>query len=398
MWRINLILLILFFAACGEVTTQTHPLPSGNVPPPPSSYDADPNVPQGNTAIVLGANFSDPTGTLSLLPIHAPRTPVKNIQTTHSDAVVRSYGGLLYVVNRLGGDNIQVVDPTEGFDVVAQFSVGQGTNPQDLIAVSATKAYVSLYQPENNHSEDLAVDDVVILNLQTGAILKTIDLTPFTANDSGRFARASDLVKVGGRIFVALQDLGSDLSLAADQPGKIVAIDTATDTVSDSVVLSCRDPVAMAYSNETRFLYVACADYFNLGTPFGGIEVVDPEGLQSLGVFVTDNELGGAPGDIEVSGGRGFVTVGTSNVGAKIYSTNVVSFSLDVSAMPDVKILYQGAAYIQDIAVDEDGRVLVGDRDPPVNGILFLDPETGDVIDGPINTGPMASSIAFIER
>jgi hypothetical protein len=391
----------LFFAACGEVTTQTNqpPAPSSGTPPPSSSaFDADPNVPAGNTAVVLGANFTDPTGTLSLLPVNAPRTPVKNIQTTHSDAVVRSYGGLIYVVNRLGGDNIQVVDPLDGFAVVGQFSTGQGTNPQDLIAVSAAKAYVSLYQPEDNRSDDLTVDDVIVFNPQTGAVLKPIDLTPFTANDGERFARASDLVKVGNRILVAIQDLGSDLSQAADQPGKIVAIDLGGDTVADSLVLECRDPVAMAYSNATGLLYVACADYFNLGTPYGGVEVVDPDGLESLGVFVTDNDLGGAPGDIEVLGDRGFVTVGTANAGRDVFSTSVVSFNLDVSEAPDVKTLYTGEAYIQDIAVDENGRLLVGDRDPHVNGVLFLDSETGDVVDGPINTGPMPSSMAFIER
>lgn len=400
MHRSSLIVLCFFACtACGEVTSRTTPppAPSGGGTTPSVSFDADPNIPNGNTVVVLGANFTDPTGTLSALPINAPRTPVKNLQTTHSDAVVRSYGGLLYVVNRLGGDNIQVVDPANGFSVTAQFSTGQGTNPQDLIAVSSTKAYVSLYQPEDNRSGDIDVDDIIIFNPETGGVVKKIDLTPFTANDGERLARASDLVKVGGKLLVAVQDLG-DLAAAADQPGKIVAIDTATDSISDSMVLSCRDPVAMAYSNETELLYVACADYFNLASAFGGVEVVDPTSLTSLGIFATDNDLGGAPGDIEVSGGRGFITVGTSNAGRDVYSTSVVSFNLDPAAPRDVKTLYEGAAYIQDIAVDENGRVVVGDRDPHVNGILFLDPDTGDVVDGPINTGPLPSSITFVER
>lgn len=400
MRRFSVLFCLLISASCGELTSQTTPAPapsSGTPPPGSASYDADPNVPSGNTAVVLGANFTDPTGTLSLLAINAPRTSVKNIQTTHSDAVVRSYGGQIYVVNRLGGDNFQVVDAADNFSVTAQFSTGQGTNPQDLIALSATKAYVSLYQPEDNRSSESAVDDILVMNPQTGEILKTIDLTPFTANDGERLARASDLIKVGGKILVAVQDLG-DLATAADQPGKIVAIDLATDSVADSVVLSCRDPVAMAYSNETRLLYVACADYFNLGSPYGGVEVVDPEGLISLGLFVTDNDLGGAPGDIEVGGGRGFVTVGTENEGRTVYSTSVVSFDLDAAAPRDIQTLYEGAAYIQEIAVDANGLLLVGDRDPTVNGILFLDPVTGDVADGPVNTGPLPSSIAFIER
>lgn len=396
---LGLITSFVLTAACGTVASQTNsaPPPSSGGTPPSASFSDDPNVPHGNTAVVLGANFTDPTGTLSVLPINAPRTAVKNLQTTHSDAVLRSYGGLLYVVNRLGADNLEVVDPSD-FHVLSQFTVGEGTNPQDLIALSATKAYVSLYEPENNRTDGLTVDDLIIINPQTGAIAKTIDLTPFTANDGGRFARVSDLLKVGGKIFAAVQDLGNDLSLAADQPGKIVAIDTATDSIVDSAVLACRDPVAMAYSKETGFIYVACADYFNLASSFGGVEVVDPATLTSLGIFVTDNDLGGAPGDIEVSGSRGFLTVGTSNSGKDIYSTSIISFNLDVNEAPDVRTLYEGTAYIQDIAVDENGLLLVGDRDPNVNGVLFLDPADGAVIAGPVNTGPLVSSIAFIER
>jgi hypothetical protein len=55
-----------------------------------------------------------------------------------------------YVVNRFGADNIQWLDPESGFatrtlsGVRAQWSTGNGSNPQDALPVSATKLYVTL--------------------------------------------------------------------------------------------------------------------------------------------------------------------------------------------------------------------------------------------------------------
>ena len=56
-----------------------------------------------------------------------------------------SFGGRIYVVNRLNADNIQIIDPQQGYTTPAnaQVSVGNGSNPQDIAFVNATKAYVS---------------------------------------------------------------------------------------------------------------------------------------------------------------------------------------------------------------------------------------------------------------
>jgi len=392
------LLLSLFLISCGQVTTQTHT--AGPPAPSTSGSTASPtdlNHPPGNTAVILGANYTDPTGTLGIIPLAAPRTPVTNLQVTHSDALVRSFGaaggGLLYVVNRLGGDNIQVVDPSN-FHVLNQFSVGRSTNPQDIIVTSPTKAYVTLYQPEDNESPDRTVDDLIIVNPQTGLLLKTIDLTPFTGNDGDRFARASSMVIVGDLIFVAVQDLPGNLSLPPNQPGKLAIINTKTDSLIGSLVLVGHDPIAMAYSPETGFLYVGDADFFNPTSSYGGIEVVDPETFATHGIVINEATLGGAPGDIDVSKTKGFVTVGFGDPVAKDYATKVVSFDLNTLAQANV---YQSTTYIQDLAIAPDGTLLVGDRDPHVNGILFFD-GGGNQIAGPINMGPTPSSITFVER
>ncbi len=356
----------------------------------------DLNNPVGGTAIVLGGSFTDPNGTLSVLPITPPRTPTVNVQTTHSDAVVRAFQGKLYVVNRLGADNIEVIDPAQAFKVTEQFSVGQGTNPQDIIVSAPHRAFVTLYQPADNKSADLTVGDFLIVDPETGTILKTIDLTPFTADDGDRFARASQMVIVNDKIFIVVQDLPSDLSLPPDQPGKLVVFDRTKEEITGSVILQGRDPVNLTYSPETNLIYVSDADYFDINSPYGGIEAVDPTTLKSQGILIDDLLLGGAPGDIEVGRGRGFVTVGYFDANTGNFATKVSAFDL-IAKAPTPQDLYGSQGYIQDIAVDQNGDLLVGDRDPNVNGVVFLNPKTGSVTDGPINTGAAPASITFIE-
>ena len=54
---------------------------------------------------------------------------------TSSDPVVSRTGGSLFVVNRLSFDNVQRLDPSDGFATSWQSRVGAGSNPQDVLVV-----------------------------------------------------------------------------------------------------------------------------------------------------------------------------------------------------------------------------------------------------------------------
>lgn len=372
-------LFFLCLVACGEIAHNTNdPAPSTSAP---TSY-----------AVILAADFTDPIGTLNLVSLDPPREASTNLATTHSDALVRVSGGLLYVVNHKGADNIQVVDPAD-FSTRYQFSTGVGTNPQDIVVVSPTKAYVTLYEPENNESEGLVVDDLLVFDPTTGTMAKTIDLTPYTDEDGDRFARASSLFSIGTKLFVAVQDMPGDLALPPDRAGKIVRIDTGRDEVDAAVILEGRDPFTMTASSETGKIYVGCTDFFDLSSPYGGIEVVDLATMATEGILLSDDAAGGWIGDIETSGGYGFAVVGAAD-----FSENrVVRFSLDLTR-PNLTTLYTSDAYLQDIAVAPNGLLVVGETSAAKSGVVFIDPDTGEVADGPINVGSPPSSIAFVER
>ena len=82
-------------------------------------------------------------GTISLDEPHLA-TPADPSRRLNSDAVVQTYGGLVYVLNRFGADNVQVLDPAHNFVTTLQCSTGAGSDPSDIAFVSPTKAYVAL--------------------------------------------------------------------------------------------------------------------------------------------------------------------------------------------------------------------------------------------------------------
>lgn len=373
---------------CGEISELTHQPPT---PPVASPAESTPAV-QGKVAVILGANFTDSTGTINVIPLQSPRTASTHLTTTHSDATVRSFSGLIYVINRKGADNIQIIDPSD-FKTVLQLSTGLATNPQDIAVVSASKAYVTLYEPEENQTPGLTVDDLLIIDLSTGTIARTIDLTPFTWDDGDRFARASSLLLIDNKLYIAIQDLPGNLALRPDQPGKLLRLDTRNEQIDAALTLECRNPFSMSTSPKTGKIFVGCADFFDLRSPYGGVEAVRIEPFETEGIFLDDLFLDGWLGDLEVSGEHGFAVVGATD-----YSENrIVRFSMN-EENSEFTVLYRSGSYLQEIAVSDEGDLLVGDRNPEQSGVLFLDPATGAVLEGPINVGAAPSSIAFVER
>src|SRR5262249_37088124 len=93
-------------------------------------------------AFIVTTNFQ--AGSFATVSLDEPRviTPSTSQRRIHSDATARVYGGLVYVINRLFADNIQLLDPANDFVTRFQCSTGNGTNPHDFALVDAGKAYV----------------------------------------------------------------------------------------------------------------------------------------------------------------------------------------------------------------------------------------------------------------
>src|SRR5262245_4298947 len=216
-------------------------------------------------AFVLTTDFQ--TGSLSVANLDT-RAVAKDVQPVHSDAVMRWYGGLLYVVNRFGQDNIQVIDPAQGYATVRQFSTGNGSNPQDICFISATKAYVTRYE----------LGDLLIVNPATGASLGVIPLGAFA--DADGIPEMAHMVRVDRRVFVAIQRLDRNAGYQPTDKSLVAVIDAVADTVVDAdsltagnqaIVLTGKNPyTTFAFDRASSRLLIGCAGAY--GALDGGIE------------------------------------------------------------------------------------------------------------------------------
>src|SRR5262249_30053180 len=148
-------------------------------------------------AFATATDFQSPAGCASWVEIAPPRTAHPCVQSVSSDPVARWAFGLIYVVNRFGADNIQILDPSNSFQQVREFSVGNGANPQDIMVVSPTKAFVSL----------LNAPYLLVCDPSTGTLTDSIPLARFANSDGIPDAARMWSYGAGSRIFVALQRL-----------------------------------------------------------------------------------------------------------------------------------------------------------------------------------------------
>ena len=168
-------------------------------------------------AYVVESDFS--TGSFSSTDV-TTRTPSCDVASVYSDARVRWYNGRVYVINRFGADNIEVLDGTT-FGLVKQFSVGNGANPYDIAFASPTHAYVTRYESP----------DLWIVNPATGSHDGTISLAGLA--DADGIPEMDRMIVVGPLLFVSLQRVDRNNGFAPTDSSLVAVIDTRTDQLVD---------------------------------------------------------------------------------------------------------------------------------------------------------------------
>ena len=305
-------------------------------------------------------------------------TAETELLTVHSDAIARYHKGLIYVVNRLGQDNVLVLAESELDRPLKQFSVGNGTNPHDIAIVSPEKAYVSLY----------ADTRLLVVNPQEGTILEEIDLSGF-ADDDGT-PEMSQMAIVGNRLYVACQRLNRDGFFEPVAPSYLAVVDIDSDTLVDmdpnrdgiqGWQLTATNPANVSALGGK--LYVALTGGF--GDLEGGIEVLDPQNGTSYGLVVSETDIGGDLTWLSVaSPAKGFAVFSDEN-----FENHIRPVDLGSGQVAPALAGHSGG-FIPATAVDGD-RLIVPDRGsferPQDVGLLFYDVETHVLTAGPIAVG-----------
>lgn len=330
-------------------------------------------------------------GSISTLATSEPWNVQADLAVTGSDAVARVHGGLIYVVNRLGDDNVQVIDPAQGFQTIQQFSVGPGTNPQDILIVSSTRAFVSRYE----------TNDLLEVNPSTGEQLGTISLATF-ADDDG-LCEMHRMIRRGDSLYVQVQRMfrqdwpdpwvpiaPSYLAVININTNQLVDVDPAQPGMQ-GIVLTGLNPIApIQYDPSSGDLLVLSTGRTDL-IDQGGLERIDLQTMQSKGMVITESAIGGNPIDFALATSeKGYVVAHDL-----AYHTFCASF--DPTTGDQVQRIYDPGDYVlTDLLVYPNGNLFLTDRDFFTPGIRVYDTTTDQLIAGPLDTGLPPSELLLL--
>lgn len=336
-------------------------------------------------AFITTTDYS--TGSSSVIHLDGSHTTEINVTGIHSDAVARFFQGLLYVVNRMGGDNIHVLDPSDDYSTLRQFSVGTGSDPHDIAFVSETKAYVS----RGNETELLIVDP------SSGSHIGTIDLSSFS--DADGIPEMDCMILIGDLLFVSIQRLDRNNYWLPVAPSYLAVIDTNADTLYDCdpgspgvqpVELTGTDPFGeIHFDPYTGFIYLTTVGWW--GMQDGGVELVDPNSLESTGFMLTESAAGGDINDVALFN----PTIGYAVVTNSDFDNLLVRFDPSTGTLTDTLFAPDGYV-LADIEISPGGELFLCDRTATDPGIRIYDAVTGIPVAGnPIDVGLPPFDICF---
>jgi DNA-binding beta-propeller fold protein YncE len=283
----------------------------------------------------------------------------------YHDALIRSYGGHVYILEKFGADNIIKFDPalTDEEGILYQVHLGDNWNPVDIEFSGDTKAYIA------NQEEP----EITIFDPSAGKATGAIDISAYTFNpDSNSSPHANRMVLVDGMLYVMLQRRnGWDPGAAT----LILVIDTGSDEIADTIACVFANGNDMALAGGA--LYVT-----NPGNALvagdGAIEKIDLASKE-VSTVITEDELGGNPNQIcHIEGSRFYVQnyVGWEDV--RVMEIDVSDGSI-VETLPEIKDAFGGICYDS-----VDGILYVGERNAAGPGVRVF--KNNEQVTGPLHS------------
>ncbi|MEO8553162.1 MAG: hypothetical protein ABI678_24485, partial [Kofleriaceae bacterium] len=236
----SLLVLPLVLVACGDNLAGSN----GNAGPDGGNPGIDgAGPPIRAIAAEPPANFGPPPGILSVLDV----ATLKLKQGVASgvvggDPFLKRLDDRLYIVNRTE-NNVTVLDAST-LQYLGQLGTGAGSNPQD-VAVAGDKLYLPAF----------GTAGVVVGKLGSLATT-TIDLNAAVGSTDGK-PDCVGVAAVGTDVYVTCENL---VAFAPATVGKLVVIDTATDTVRTHIDLPVKNPQNLIATLSDHSLIVSSYD------------------------------------------------------------------------------------------------------------------------------------------
>jgi hypothetical protein len=300
----------------------------------------------------------------------------------HSDAAVRYPGGDdIFIINKLGRDNLQLVD-RHHLKTVLQIPLPPKSNPHD-VALKDGLIYVAYY----------ARAEIGIYRQSDGTAAGVIDISAY-ADTADHLPETEALAFVNGDLYALLQNLDtkSYLPLTA----QLLKIDVAAKTVKKALALPFGNPSGMAWDAASGNLFISCLGEYTYPDysvkSDGGIVAVSASTLELKDTLALEKDLGGNVGGGLIHNGKLILSVGTG------MSDDIIAISLaDGTSREIVKL---GGYTTGGLAIDGPSSTLcVGDRKKGGPGLRLFDLATWKEKSAPgINLGSLPPSSLAIVR
>ncbi len=300
-----------------------------------------------------------------------------NVSAVHSDAYLRVSHGRVFVLNRQGGDSLQELDPAGQYRTLSQRSVGRGSNPWGLALTGGDTGWLALYNDAMLQAVDLS--DGAAEFLGSGVRIDH-------GTDEDEVAEPLDLFVHRGVLYVITQGLGEYPHCTENSRAELHAFDPQSG--APTPVFAGESRLQLAACNPTSYALVGNELWLghtgshrvhgNIADD-GGVEVVDLERAESLGLVVTETDLGD----------RDVVTLTADETGVWV-AVAVADFAASVHRMEGTELgpaVWQsdaGGVFDLELAF---GRLWIVDRSHDDPGVVVVDAVTGELLAGPLDTG-----------
>jgi hypothetical protein len=321
--------------------------------------DAGIDAPSTPRAIVVAPpiNFGPPPGIMSELDVASQRV-TQNLfaGVVGDDPFLRTFNGMLYVINRNDGDNITIIDAST-LAYVNQIATGTSSNPQD-VAVVGDKLYVPA----------LGTAGVVVLSQSAGTMTSTIDLNAATGETDGKPDCVSAFA-VGTDVYVAC-DIYNETTFVPEGNGKLVVIDSTTDTVRTTVTMPVENPQGELTQLPDMDLMISAEALDNGSDEAKGCVVRVTPGTTPAAVCQIENtDLNGIVNHMSLKPAPSpvlWISVEAFDFsGASLSTWDVLHATVANSISP-------ASETITDVAACPDGNVIAADQNMTANGFRIF--------------------------
>ena len=332
-----------------------------------SDSGTGPNGGGGNAYVYMTDYQSAALGTFAVGDSAVHLLPLTSL---HTDVALRPHGDRMYVVERFEKDGIIVLDVETPDVPLTNYSVRNGTNPQDIVVESASRAYVLR----------LAAPNVLIVNPATGDSVGTIDLSSLA--DADGLPEMIDGLLYNGDLYVLLQLLDENAYFAPTGPGLVAVVDPADGTIERTIALTIKNPELMI--EDDGALYVVGGGWFD--NPSGGVDRIDA-GASTATRITEGAAMRGRPTAAAYVDDANTIWVAVIQMwpAGAVYGVDATSGAI-VDSLGSVTSPASVATNGQNLLV----------TDTP--GLYVFDAVSGDLVAGPIATPLPADKVVFADE